>query len=111
MQPLLMLCVPKSDATCCPAGNRMTLQDWCECPSCHLPCSSQAFLAILAAEGRCPMCNDEVSMQEVRQMKDPLASYQQGQPAAAALPAAGVGSAGGAVQARPVVALPPASGS
>ncbi|WIA17827.1 hypothetical protein OEZ85_009333 [Tetradesmus obliquus] len=88
-------------------GNRMTLQDWCECPGCHLPCSSQAFLAILSAEGRCPMCNEAVSMQEVRQMKDPLASYnQQGQAAAACM-----GSAGAAVPTRPVVALPPPSSS
>jgi WD repeat-containing protein 19 len=93
----------------CPAGNRMTLQDWCECPSCHLPCSSQAFLAILAADGRCPMCNDQVSMHEVRQLKDPLASYQAGQGAAAT--AAGVGAVGGAAQARPTVALPPMASS
>jgi WD repeat-containing protein 19 len=87
----------------------MTLQDWCECPSCHLPCSSQAFLAILAADGRCPMCNDEVSMHEVRQLKDPLASYQAGQAAAATAAAAGAGLAGGAVQGRSAVALPPSS--
>jgi WD repeat-containing protein 19 len=86
----------------------MTLHDWCECPSCHLPCSSQAFLAILAAEGRCPMCNNEASMQDVRQMKDPLASYQAaGQ--AAAVSAAGVSGGGAVTQARGVVALPPTS--
>jgi WD repeat-containing protein 19 len=56
------------------AGKRMTVQDWFECPSCHMPASSQPFLAILAAEGRCPMCSSEVAMQDVRQVLDPLAS-------------------------------------
>lgn len=56
------------------AGKRMALQDWYECPSCHLPCSSQPFLAILAAEGKCPMCSAAVSMQDVRQVLDPLSS-------------------------------------
>lgn len=68
---------------CCimDAGKRMALYDWCECPSCHMPCSSQAFLAILSAEGRCPMCSREVSMQDVRPVKDPLnrAAYHSGE--------------------------------
>jgi WD repeat-containing protein 19 len=50
----------------------MTLQDWCECPSCHMPCSSQPFLAILAAEGKCPMCSAAVNMTDVRQVQPSL---------------------------------------
>jgi hypothetical protein len=56
------------------AGKRMTLQDWYECPSCRMPCSSRSFLDILAAEGNCPMCSAAVSMQDVRQVPDPLSS-------------------------------------
>jgi transcription initiation factor IIE alpha subunit len=52
----------------------MTLQDWYACPNCHMPCSSQPFLAILAAEGKCPTCSAAVSMQDVREVQEPLTS-------------------------------------
>lgn len=57
-----------------PAGKRMSLDDWCECPDCHMPCSTQPFLTILAAEGKCPMCCSSVDMTAVQQLPDPLNS-------------------------------------
>lgn len=74
-----MLILLEVCSLCCPAGKRMTLQDWCECPNCHMPASSQAFLAILSAERQCPMCNNEVSVQDVRQVANPLGSSNSGQ--------------------------------
>lgn len=37
-----------------------------------MPASSQAFLAILAAEANCPMCGNEVKAQDVRHVANPL---------------------------------------
>lgn len=54
----------------------MGLADWCECPSCHMPSSSEPFLAILAAEGRCPMCSTAVDPADVRPLADPLSTSQ-----------------------------------
>lgn len=55
-------------------GMRMRLADWSECPACRSPCSAEPFLAILAAEGRCPMCSAAVAMADVRPVGDPLSS-------------------------------------
>jgi len=58
-------------------GKRMSLGDWCECPACRFPCSGQAFLRVLAAEQRCPMCCQVVAMDAVRQVPEPLLRYRQ----------------------------------
>ncbi|KAF8062105.1 WDR19 [Scenedesmus sp. PABB004] len=63
-------------------GKRMTLADWCECPACRMPASGAGLAAILAAEGRCPMCGAEAALGDVRPVADPLAPYR-----AAAAPA------------------------
>lgn len=48
-------------ATCAvPAGKRMVLEDWSECPSCRFACTRQNFLRVLGAEAKCPMCHEEV---------------------------------------------------
>lgn len=38
----------------------MVPSDWAECPCCRFPASAAQFIRILAAERRCPMCNEEV---------------------------------------------------
>ena len=52
-------------------GKRMSLADWADCPSCHFPCSGQQFLKIIVAEKRCPMCGDEIKMDQMRRAADP----------------------------------------
>lgn len=74
-----------------PAGKRMTLADWAACPKCTFPCSARNFIRILATERRCPMCNDEVVVDAVKKVHDPIAQLRKKQEAAA-----GLGPEGGA---------------
>jgi hypothetical protein len=46
----------------------MTLEDWCECPCCQLPCSGTTMRAILSAEGTCPMCGERVAPDAIVRM-------------------------------------------
>lgn len=78
----------------------MSLQDWCECPSCRFPCSSRAIRAILAAEGTCPMCCEKVAPDAVAKL--PVAdarrrAEEMGAAGAAAAAGAGAGGGGGAL--------------
>lgn len=58
------------------AGMRMPLADWAECPSCHFPCSGTQFVKILAVEQHCPMCNQQVAVDTVRRVADPLSQLK-----------------------------------
>lgn len=55
-----------------PAGKRMRLADWCECPGCSFPCSGAQFVALLALERHCPLCGLEVAAEAVRPCVDPV---------------------------------------
>lgn len=54
------------------AGMRMYAADWCECPQCRFPGTGQGLMAVLAAEGTCPMCSAAVAPAQVRQVTQPL---------------------------------------
>mmetsp|Transcript_36982 Transcript_36982/g.82211 ORF Transcript_36982/g.82211 Transcript_36982/m.82211 type:complete len:1366 (+) Transcript_36982:300-4397(+) len=68
-------------------GKRMTLADWSECPTCKFPCSARQFIRILAAERRCCMCNEEINLDTVRKVGDPLGQLRKKAEEAAGLPA------------------------
>jgi len=57
-------------------GKRVLLEDWGECPCCHFACTRQQFMRILQAESRCPMCNEEVPVESVQRLTDPLAKLK-----------------------------------
>ncbi|KAF5840991.1 hypothetical protein DUNSADRAFT_14848 [Dunaliella salina] len=57
-------------------GKRVLLEDWGECPCCHFACTRQQFMRILQAESRCPMCNEEVPVESVQRLSDPLAKLK-----------------------------------
>lgn len=67
-------------SVCCPAvcsaGKRMTLADWSDCPRCKFPCSARQFVRILATERRCPMCNEEVMVDGVKKVNDPIGAIR-----------------------------------
>lgn len=54
------------------AGKRMTVEDWAECPSCYFPCRLAAFKQVIQAQQHCPMCDQAVSLDSVKLLKDPL---------------------------------------
>jgi WD repeat-containing protein 19 len=54
----------------------MTLADWSECPSCHFPASTAQFMNIVNVERKCPMCNEEVDLGNIRRLTDPLATLK-----------------------------------
>lgn len=58
------------------AGKRMRLEDWCECPACRMPCSGAGLRAILAVDGRCPMCSQTVAAGAVVPVPSPLDGLQ-----------------------------------
>jgi WD repeat-containing protein 19 len=64
-------------------GKRITLADWAECPGCKFACSARQFGRILAVERRCPMCNDEIGMDAVRKILDPIGALRKKQEAVA----------------------------
>ncbi|KAL0039283.1 hypothetical protein WJX79_001413 [Trebouxia sp. C0005] len=57
---------------CIASGKRMLSTDWAECPSCHFPCRLTAFKQVIEAQNQCPMCNQEVSLNSVQLVKDPI---------------------------------------
>lgn len=57
-------------------GKRMTLADWSDCPRCKFPCSARQFVRILATERRCPMCNEEVMVDGVKKVNDPIGTIR-----------------------------------
>ena len=61
----------------------MALSDWAECPCCKFACSARQFVRILAVERRCPMCNDEVGLDAVRRVPDPILALRKKQEAVA----------------------------
>lgn len=46
--------------------------DWAECPACRFPCSHSNFLRILTAERKCPMCNEDIAIDSVKKVLDPI---------------------------------------
>ena len=50
----------------------MVTSEWAECPSCHFPCRIQAFKSLVAAQGQCPMCNQEVATAGMQVLKSPM---------------------------------------
>lgn len=64
-------------------GKRMVLADWAQCPKCSFACSARQFIRILATERRCPMCNDEVAVDSVRKVVDPISQMRRKQEAVA----------------------------
>ncbi len=58
------------------AGKRMTLADWSDCPRCKFPCCARQFVRILATERRCPMCNEEVMVDGVKKVNDPIGTIR-----------------------------------
>lgn len=71
-------------------GKRMQMSDWAECPSCRFPCGAAQFIRIIAAEKHCPMCNEEVNLDSVRRVPDPMASLKKMSSEAAASIGGGV---------------------
>jgi len=61
----------------------MTLTDWAECPQCKFACSARQFGRILAVEHRCPMCNEDVGVDTVRKVSDPILALRKKQEAIA----------------------------
>ncbi|MEW5318051.1 MAG: hypothetical protein WDW38_009304 [Sanguina aurantia] len=53
-------------------GKRIALMDWAECPACRFPCSHSNFLRILTAERKCPMCNEDIAIDSVKKVLDPI---------------------------------------
>lgn len=56
----------------CYAGKRMTVHEWADCPCCHFPCRLAAFKQVIQAQQHCPMCNQAVSLDSIKLVKDPL---------------------------------------
>ncbi|KAG1674427.1 hypothetical protein FOA52_012954 [Chlamydomonas sp. UWO 241] len=69
-------------------GKRITLADWSECPKCQFPASARHLIRILATERRCPMCLEEVVVDAVRKVPNPVEALRKKQEAFA-----GVGGA------------------
>lgn len=53
-------------------GKRMSLADWAQCPTCTFPASGAQFVRILSVEFRCPMCNEEVKLDQIRKVQNPI---------------------------------------
>ena len=40
---------------CCASGRRMTLGEWCQCPTCKFPAIMGELRRVVEADGACPM--------------------------------------------------------
>ena len=56
---------------CIATGMRMTKADWAQCPTCQLPCRYADFVRIVEADGRCPMCSNDIIVSNVQRGEVP----------------------------------------
>eukprot|EP01063_Lacrimia_lanifica_P024005 TRINITY_DN3196_c0_g2_i1.p1 TRINITY_DN3196_c0_g2~~TRINITY_DN3196_c0_g2_i1.p1 ORF type:complete len:1456 (+),score=570.56 TRINITY_DN3196_c0_g2_i1:76-4443(+) len=78
--PMTMLDCPRCKSNvpyCIATGQHMLLDDWCVCPSCKFPALYSAFSQLVRQDEPCPMCEERVSLGDVRRITNPDPSIWQ----------------------------------